>query len=349
MKNSIIFYQLFEAQSSTYTYLLADPETKEAVLIDPVVENLERDIKWVHESGVKLKYVLDTHVHADHITAANELRQRLGVKTAVSSGSKVSCADILLEDGQELEFGQKTIRAITTPGHTDSCMSYYTEGMVFTGDALLIRGCGRTDFQQGSSEKLYDSVHQKLFTLSDDTIVYPGHDYRGLTASTIGMEKKYNPRLGLDKTKADFVKIMAELKLANPKKIAEAVPANMACGKTSSDRVLNPQLVDGVPEVSPAELARHKDQVRIIDVRRPEEFNNELGHIPGAELVTLGEDLSRFLRSSDRTQEIVFVCRSGGRSNQATVESQQLGYKKTVNLVGGMLRWNEENLPVERR
>jgi sulfur dioxygenase len=231
MANDFIFYQLFESQSSTYTYIIADKVSKETAIIDPVIETIDRDLKLIQELDLNLKYVLDTHVHADHITAAGEMRSRLGVKTAISAGSKVNCADILLQDGQELALGNKRIKAITTPGHTDTCMSFYFEGMLFTGDALLIRGCGRTDFQQGSSEKLFESVREKLFKFSDDTLVFPAHDYKGQTHSTILMEKKFNPRLGESQTLENFKNTMANLKLTDPAKIHEALPANMACGR----------------------------------------------------------------------------------------------------------------------
>lgn len=227
---STIFYQLFEHESSTYTYLIADSESKEAALIDPVLETIERDLLLVKELGLNLKYVLDTHIHADHITGAGEIRRRTQARTAVSAASQVSCADILLQHGDELLLGHQKISALATPGHTSSCMSFLFDGRVFTGDALLIRGSGRTDFQQGSAETLYESVHQRLFTLPDNTQVYPGHDYKGQTSSTIALEKTFNPRLGAGKSKSDFVKIMSELKLANPKKLHEAVPANMSCG-----------------------------------------------------------------------------------------------------------------------
>lgn len=232
MKKDIIFYQLFEQETSTYTYLIADEQTKEAALIDPVLETVDRDLKLVTELGLKLKYVLDTHIHADHITGAGAIRQKTNAQTGVSAESQVGCADLLLKDGQELFLGDKKITVLATPGHTNTCLTYSFENMIFTGDSLLIRGCGRTDFQQGSSDRLYDSVHGKLFKLSDDTILYPGHDYRGQTASTIGLEKKFNPRLSIDTTRESFKKIMSELKLANPKKIHEAVPANLTCGLT---------------------------------------------------------------------------------------------------------------------
>ena len=170
-------------------------------------------------------------MHADHITGAGEIRKRTQAQSAVGEGGKVDCVDIALEDGHELRLGDKIIKALATPGHTNSCVSFLFDGMVFTGDALLIRGTGRTDFQQGSSDKLYESISQKLFSLPEETKVYPGHDYHGQTASTIGLEKKFNSRLGGNKGKAEFIQIMADLKLANPKKIHEALPANLACGQ----------------------------------------------------------------------------------------------------------------------
>lgn len=343
--------QLYEHESSTYTYIIYDNETKEAAIIDPVLETVDRDLKLINEMGLRLIYALDTHIHADHVTGAGELRKRLGIKTAVSEMAEVNCVDIPLKDGQELRLGKKIIKVITTPGHTNTCLTYAFDGKIFTGDALLIRGCGRTDFQQGSSEKLYSSVREKLFSLPDETIIYPGHDYRGLTSSTIGLEKKHNPRLKESITLDEFKKIMSELKLANPKKIHEAVPANMACGRPQDARTLHPQIVDGVPEITVEDLNRHlieakKKKIRLIDVRQPEEFNSELGHIEGAELVTLGSELSTFLENGNRSEEIVFICRSGGRSGTATSESIKMGYKYTVNMAGGMLRWNEKKLPL---
>lgn len=353
LENGTIFHQLFEPESSTYTYIIADRHTKEAAIIDPVLETVDRDLKLIDELGLKLVYVLDTHIHADHITGAGEIRKRTEAKTAVSRRANVDCVDIALEDGQELTLGNKKIKVIATPGHTDTCMTFGFEGMMFTGDALLIRGCGRTDFQQGSADDLYDSVHEKLFQFPDDTVVYPGHDYRGLTSTTIGLEKAHNPRLGIKYSREDFKKIMSELKLANPKKIHEAVPANLACGRPKDSRVLHPQVVDGLPEITVEDVFRHlpdvvAGRVKLIDVRRPDEFNGELGHIKGAKLVTLGPDLTKFLENGNRAEEIIFICRSGGRSGAAAAESIKLGYKFTINMVGGMIRWNERNFNTEK-
>lgn len=353
MKDNVIVQQLFESESSTYTYILADKITKEAAIIDPVIETVDRDLKLIDELGLKLLYALDTHIHADHITGAGELRKRVGVKTAVSKDAEIECADLLLEDGQELLLGDKKIKILTTPGHTNTCLSFLFEDMVFTGDALLIRTCGRTDFQQGSSEKLFDSVRERLFKLQDDTIIYPGHDYRGFTSSTIGIEKKFNTRLKESINLDEFNKIMSELKLANPKKIHEAVPANLACGTVKNSRTLRPQVVDGIPEISVEDLFLHMNDIRsgkikLIDVRRADEFNSDLGHIEGAKLVTLGSELTKFLDEGNVADEIVFICRSGGRSGTATSESIKKGYKFSINMAGGMIRWNEKKQPIEK-
>ncbi len=222
--------QLFDYDTWTYTYLIYDPNTREAALIDTVQEQVERDLQLIEELGLKLKYVMDTHVHADHITGADTIRGATGAKGVVGFGTHVACADLSLKDGEEISLGGFKIKALATPGHTDGCMSYYVAERVFSGDALLIRGTGRTDFQQGSSETLYDSITQKLFTLPDETRVFPAHDYRGQTVSSIDEEKRFNPRVGTHKTKEEFLQIMKNLNLAMPKKIQMAVPANMKCG-----------------------------------------------------------------------------------------------------------------------
>ena len=228
----MIFRQLFDRDSSTYTYLIADLETKSALIIDPVLEQGSRDLTLLQQLGLTLKYSLETHIHADHITGTDKLRQLTGAKGIVPQHAQVTCADCHIEDGEILNLGQLTIKAIATPGHTDSHMTYQVGKRIFTGDALLIRGCGRTDFQSGDAGTLFDSVTQKLFTLPDDTLVYPAHDYRGHTASTIGEEKLYNPRF-VGKSRDDFIEFMANLNLPEPAKMMEAIPANEGCGKVS--------------------------------------------------------------------------------------------------------------------
>ncbi|MSQ00810.1 MAG: MBL fold metallo-hydrolase [Myxococcales bacterium] len=227
----MIFRQLQEPVSSTYCYLLACPHTHEGVLIDPVLEDVARYRELLHELGLRLLYTLETHVHADHVTAADALRATLGSRTAVRAGSGADCADLPLNHGDVITVGTIRIEVRATPGHTDSCVSYVVDDRVFTGDALLIGGCGRTDFQQGDPCRLYDSVCSQLFTLPPDTLVFPAHDYRGRTVSTIREEKATNARLGGGKTCEEFKEIMNNLNLAYPKQIDRALPANLRCGK----------------------------------------------------------------------------------------------------------------------
>uniref|UniRef100_A0A668S4P5 Persulfide dioxygenase ETHE1, mitochondrial n=1 Tax=Oreochromis aureus TaxID=47969 RepID=A0A668S4P5_OREAU len=219
-----------QTESSTYTYLLADADTKEAVIIDPVLETIDRDLKFVSELGLKLTVAVNTHCHADHITSTGPMKKRVpGLKSAISKLSGAS-ADIHLTEGDKIPFGRHCLIVRETPGHTDGCITLVTgdQTMAFTGDALLIRGCGRTDFQQGCAKRLYKSVHEKIFTLPDECLLYPAHDYLGRMASSVGEERKFNPRL--TKTMEEFADIMNNLNLPNPKKMATAVPANLVCG-----------------------------------------------------------------------------------------------------------------------
>lgn len=224
--------QMFDEISSTYTYLLWDKDSKDCILVDPVDTQLERDLAVVKELGLNLVFGVNTHAHADHITATGLLRKKVdGFKSIISEVSGAD-ADEKINAGDRIMFGSRYIEARATPGHTVGCLSYVADdqSFVLTGDALLIHGCGRTDFQGGSSEKLYDSVHSQLFSLQDSTVVYPAHDYKSRTQSNIGDEKQNNPRLGTGKSKDEFVDIMANLNLSYPKKIDVAVPANMRCG-----------------------------------------------------------------------------------------------------------------------
>ena len=227
----MIFRQLFDRETWTYTYLIGDRESGQAVLVDPVLEQVDRDLALVEELGLHLAYSLETHVHADHITGGGQLRDRTGSTSIVPMNANVACADRQICDGEILTIGETTITAIETHGHTDSHMAFLVNGThLLTGDSLFIRGCGRTDFQSGDPGLLYDCVTTKLFTLPEETLVYPGHDYRGHQVSTIGEEKQYNPRfVGKDRTA--FIEFMNNLDLPNPQKIMEAVPANQRCGQ----------------------------------------------------------------------------------------------------------------------
>ncbi|XP_017772161.1 PREDICTED: persulfide dioxygenase ETHE1, mitochondrial [Nicrophorus vespilloides] len=229
MASNFVFRQLFDTKSSTYTYLLGDAESKDAVLIDPVIEHAKRDAQLVKDLNLNLKFAINTHMHADHITGTGELKKLTNCKSVISKASGAK-ADIHIDESDVIEFGTHKLRVFSTPGHTNGCVTYYIpeQGMAFTGDALLIRGCGRTDFQEGNSTNLYENVHGKIFSLPDETILYPAHDYKGMMSTTVDEEKRLNPRL--TKSLSEFVEIMENLNLAYPKMIDKALPANKACG-----------------------------------------------------------------------------------------------------------------------
>ncbi len=227
--------QLFDNQSSTYSYLVWDEASREAAIIDPVREQLERDIQLIRELELNLKYALETHVHADHVTAGGLLRERLDCKVGVHARVASECPDIKLDDEDRISLGGQHLEVLYTPGHTDTDVCYLIDGQVFTGDILLIHGSGRTDFQSGDAARSYDSITGRLFTLPEETVVYPAHDYNGFTCSTIGEEKRFNPRLGGGKSQQEYVRIMQEMKLEKPRLIDEAVPGNRACGLERQD------------------------------------------------------------------------------------------------------------------
>lgn len=226
----MIFKQLFEPVSSTYTYLLGCEDTGKAVLVDPVVSAIDRDLTILNELGLTLAYTLDTHIHADHITGALELKKKTGSRIAAPAFDRLPCSDLGIEEGKPFELGNICIKPLHTPGHTDGHFSYCVENRVLTGDALLIDGCGRTDFQNGDARVLFKSVREKLFVLPEDTLVYPGHDYQNRRVSSIAQEKKRNPRLGQEKNLEEFIEIMKNLNLPYPKFIDYAVPGNRLCG-----------------------------------------------------------------------------------------------------------------------
>ena len=231
----MIFRQLFEPLSSTYTYLLGCEATGQAVLIDPVIVSMERDVAEIKRLGLTLAYSLDTHIHADHITAALELKNKLGSKIAAPAFDRLPCADVGIEEGTPFSVGNIQLQPLHTPGHTAGHFAYLCGDKVFTGDALLIEGCGRTDFQDGDAAALYESVTAKLFSLPDDALVYPAHDYQDRRVSSIAQEKKRNPRLGQERTLEQFRQIMAKLDLPYPKFIDFAVPGNRRCGVCPDD------------------------------------------------------------------------------------------------------------------
>jgi len=352
----LIFRQLFDPQSSTYSYLLADGTTSAAVLIDPVFEQARRDEALIHELGLDLVATVETHVHADHVTAAWLHHRALGCDIVVSAAGGAAGADRQLAHGDRIVFGSRHLEARATPGHTHGCMTFVLddESRAFTGDCLLIRGSGRTDFQQGDARAMYQSVRMQILTLPGDCLLYPAHDYRGLTVTSVAEERRFNPRLGGDIGEADFVGFMNNLGLPHPKLIDIAVPANLLVGRPEQEIAIPADpgwahlnfTFAGIWEIEPRALEEVAPKVQIVDVRENSEFTGSLGHVRGAQLVPLGELQARASEIA-RDKPVVVVCRSGARSAQALVLLQKAGFSEVANLAGGMLRWRAEGHPVE--
>ncbi len=349
----MIFRQLFDQTSSTYTYLLADEKTREAVLVDPVFEQHARDAALLRELDLRLVCTLDTHCHADHVTGAWLMKNALGSKIALAKVYGAAGVDVPLADGDVVRFGECSLEVRATPGHTDGCLSYvmHDKSMVFTGDALLVRGAGRTDFQQGDASQLFQSIHTKLFSLPDACIVYPGHDYEGRTSTTIGEERRHNPRIGGGAREEDFVGYMANLGLPHPKLLAVALPANMRAGEPEDGKA--PAAPDwgpvvrtygGVAEIAPEWVASHRNDVRILDVRARVELEGELGHLLGVQHIPIDELRAR--AGEVRTDRpVVVVCQTGKRSALAATILAKAGVARVANIAGGMVRWRELGLP----
>lgn len=354
----LVFRQLFDPQSSTYTYLLGDRASGAAVLIDPVFEQARRDVALVDELGLKLIATLETHVHADHVTGAALVRERTGSKIMVSKAGGAEGADRYLVQDDVVAFGSRRLLVRATPGHTSGCLTYVLDdhSMAFTGDCLLIRGSGRTDFQGGDPAAMYRSVREQIFALPDECLLYPAHDYRGLTVTSVAEERRFNPRLGGDIAVGDFTGYMNNLRLAHPKLLDVAVPANLRCGRPDAEGAMDPAAdpdwahlrysFAGVWEIDPHGLEEHQGPLQVLDVREPDEFTGPLGHIDRAVLIPLGQLAAR-VDELARDRPIVAVCRAGSRSAQAVSILQQAGFTEIANLNGGMLRWRAEGYPVE--
>jgi rhodanese-related sulfurtransferase len=293
-------------------------------------------------------------VHADHVTGAWLLKQATGSRIALAGASGAQNIDVPLAPGDRIQFGRRHLEARATPGHTNGCMTFVLDdrSMAFTGDALLIRGAGRTDFQDGSAHRLFHSVAEQIFSLPPECLIYPAHDYRGLTCSSVGEERQFNPRLGGERSESDFVGYMENLELPHPKQIDIAVPANLKCGRIpGAEGGLAEHwgpvryTYAGVNEIDPDWVADHAIDLQIIDVREPNEYMGDLGHIRGAQLVPLGTLATQAGRLSKDTPTVT-VCRSGGRSAQAVVLLEKQGFTKAANLAGGMLAWRAHGLPV---
>lgn len=345
--NGVIFRQLFDSTSSTYTYLLADAGTREALLIDPVFEQFGRDRALLRELGLTLRFTVDTHVHADHVTAAWRFRDALGSRIVLSRQSGAAEADLHADDGDTVTVGATTLTARATPGHTNGCMTWATadERMAFTGDALLIRGAGRTDFQQGDARALYRSIRTRIFTLPNACLLYPAHDYEGRTVTTVVEEKQWNARAGGNASEEDFVGYMTNLGLPHPKQIAVAVPANLRCGRPEhgappAEPAWGPVIrtFGGVPEIDPTWVAEHRAAITLLDVRDDAELAGDLGRIPDSRHLPLGELRAR-LADVPRDRPIVTLCRSGRRSAQACAILEHAGVRDVASLAGGMIAW----------
>ena len=349
----MIFRQLFDPTSSTYTYLLADEGTRGAVLVDCVFERHARDAALIRELELALLCTLDTHCHADHVTGAWLMKTAFGCQVALAAVYGAENVDRPLAHGDTLRFGAHALEIRATPGHTPGCLSAVTgdHGMVFTGDALLVRGAGRTDFQQGDAGRLFRSIREQLFTLPDACLVYPAHDYEGRTASTIGEERRYNPRIGGGAREEDFVGYMRNLGLPHPKQLAVAVPANMRAGRPEGETPgpappWGPvvRTYAGLAEIAPEWVARHRDDVHVLDVRSPAEFDGELGHLEGAQLIPLDELRAR-LSEVRSDKPVVVVCQTGRRAGMATVILAKASLPGVANLAGGMVAWRDLGLP----
>jgi len=352
----LVFRQLFDPASSTYTYLVADGARREAVLIDPVFEQARRDAALVRELGLSLVATLETHVHADHVTGAWLHKERSGSAIVLAKASGAAGADRYVADGDRIAFGDRALEVRATPGHTAGCVTYVLDDstMAFTGDCLLIRGSGRTDFQQGDAAAMYRSVRERLFTLPPSCLLYPAHDYRGVTVTSVDEERRCNPRLGGEIAEADFVGYMRNLNLPHPKQMDVAVPANLRCGRRDDGTAAPADpgwaplayTFAGIFEIQPQALEEHLPAVQLVDVREPDEFEGPLGRIRGAVSIPLG-DLAARSGTLAKDRPIVTVCRSGARSAQAAVLLGKAGFGDVANLAGGMLRWRAEGHAVE--
>jgi len=333
------------------TYMLACERTRHAVLIDPLKDNTGRYIAVAAYHGFRLDYLIDTHTHADHRSGTFDLADLTDAKVVMERHAPAPHVAVHVAHGDVLEVGDLRLKVLYTPGHTPDGISLSVNGHVFTGDTLLIGGTGRADFPGGDAGKQYDAITNVLFTLSNDTLVLPAHDYRGNHYSTIGQEKVSNPRVA-GHTRAEYIEITRNLGLALPDKIQEALQANQSA--IDDDSVKFPDLIQlsGIRQVSALELdARLKagNAPVIIDVREQEEYRDELGHLGGSRLIPLRVLPSKVAELDDlKGSEIVVVCRAGVRSTTAAAILTALGFENVSNLKGGMLEWNEAGLPVER-
>lgn len=346
----LLFRQLFDPASSTFTYLIADEASRRAVLVDPVFEQARRDAALLRELELTLVSTIDTHVHADHVTGAWLHKHRLGSTIVASAAGGATIADRLVAHGDRIDFGGRHLSVRATPGHTSGCTTLVLDdaSLALTGDCILVRGTGRTDFQGGDARVLFRSVHEQIWTLPNSCALYPAHDYRGISVTSVGEERRFNPRLGGDTSEDDFARYQQNLELPMPRAIERAVPANLRCGKPDAD---SPEgdpdwarvtlAFAGFWEITPSALEEVATRVTILDVREPSELTGPLGAIGSAIAIPLGEVAAR-VGELAAGRPIVTLCRSGARSAQAAVLLAKHGRKDVASLAGGLLRWRAE-------
>jgi sulfur dioxygenase len=345
----MMFHELNRGKCKTY--LLACEETGKAVLIDPLRERVDRYLAILAYYRCTLELIIDTHTHADHRSGVWDLRDLTGARVVMHKRAPAPHVDIHVDEGQQLTVGGLQLHVLSTPGHTPDGISLYAHDRVFTGDTLLIHGTGRADFAGGDPGAQYDSIMQKLFRLPDDTLVFPAHDYRGHSHSTIGEEKQSNPRL-VGRSRASYIELMNNLGLPLPEKIQEALQANQSAIEDESLQFPSLSQLSHVRQITPEQVRARLTDANLpllLDVREPDEFWGELGHIRGSVLVPLKELPSRAAEfATFKEKDVIAVCRAGVRSATAAAILTGLGFEHVSNLKGGMLDWNERKLPVER-
>jgi glyoxylase-like metal-dependent hydrolase (beta-lactamase superfamily II)/rhodanese-related sulfurtransferase len=350
---SLLFRQLFDGDTGTFTYLLADVPSRKGVIIDTVFEQHGRDLALILELGIELVVSIDTHAHADHVTGSWLMHEATGCGIGLASAFHAENVSQPLAHGDSIVFGGRSLEVRATPGHTNGCLSFVLDdqSMAFSGDALLVRGCGRCDFQHGNAHSLWTSINEQLLTLPDSCLLYPGHDYTGRSVTSVAEEKAFNPRLGGYASERDFVGHMENLKLPHPHKIAEALPGNMRSGKprevaTATAWAPLARSYAGLPELTPAWVVAHQSKITILDVRSAEEFNGPDGRVAGSLLIPLPEIEGR-LSEIPTGRPLVVICHSGSRSALATQQLLKAGCKQVANLRGGLSRWAAEGYPLD--
>ena len=339
-------------RTSCKSYLIADDDTRSALIVDPLRQNIDRYLALLGYLQLKLELVVDSHTHADHRSGCWELKFLTDAKVAMQRWAPSPAVDLHLDDGDELPLGNLTAMVLHTPGHTPDGMSIVVDGHVFTGDTLFVGGSGRTDFAGGDAGAQFDSITNKLFSLGDDTIVHPGHDYRGNTHSTIGHEKQTNPRVA-GRTRVEYVQLMNNLGLAPPQNIQEVLQPNQSA--IEGEEMAFPAWSDlkQVQEVTAREVNQELiaiPDVLVVDVREAEEYTGELGHIKGSRLLPLRQLVEGIAEvCDDKNRAIITVCRAGMRSATAAAILSQMGFQHVKNLQGGMLAWTDADLPVVER